>query len=318
MSNTSLGLLAAILTVFSWTIGTFSFAHASRIANPASVNRVRLLYAFVVLGIMTCIISAISPIQLFSLPKVSHYLWFGLSGIIGLTLGDYFAFTAYHILGSRRTSLFSSFAPGAALFAGMFFVDEQLSFLGIIGMFISIIGVLLLSLSKNEQAAVEAEGRGNFAQGILFAALGAICQGLGLVLAKKGFMSSTEEISAIHATWIRMFIATISVYLIGIFKTNIIHEFKAITFNSTKLKPVLLGTLFGPVIGVSLSLFSANKIEVSITQTILSLLPVSVTFAAVLFFKEKVQFKSYLAVLVSIIGVLILVWRTELQTLIFQ
>jgi drug/metabolite transporter (DMT)-like permease len=160
MSNTSLGLLAAILTVFSWTIGTFSFAHASRIANPASVNRVRLLYAFVVLGIMTCIISAMSPIQLFSLPEESHYLWFGLSGIIGLTLGDYFAFTAYHILGSRRTSLFSSFAPGAALFAGMFFVDEQLSFLGIIGMFISIIGVLLLSLSKNEQAAVEAEGRG--------------------------------------------------------------------------------------------------------------------------------------------------------------
>jgi drug/metabolite transporter (DMT)-like permease len=142
--------------------------------------------------------------------------------------------------------------------------------------------------------------------------LGAICQGLGLVLAKKGFMSSTEEISAIHATWIRMFIATISVYLIGIFKTNIIQEFKAITFNINKLKPVLLGTLFGPVIGVSLSLFSANKIEVSITQTILSLLPVSVTFAAVLFFKEKVYLKSYLAVLVSIIGVLILVWRNEL------
>lgn len=312
MTNTSLGIIAAMLTVFSWTIGTFSFAHASRIANPGSVNRVRLLYAFLVLGIMTCIISGISPIELFKQPQWSHYFWFGCSGIVGLTLGDYFAFTAYHILGSRRTSLFSSFAPGAALFAGMFLVDEQLSVIGMTGMLVSIIGVLLLTLSKNEQAAVHAEGRGNFTQGILFAALGAICQGLGLVLAKKGFLSSGEEISAIHATWIRMFIATISVYLIGIFKTNIINEFKGITFTPNKLKPVLLGTLFGPVIGVSLSLFSANKIEVSITQTILSLLPVSVTFAAVLFFKEKVYLKSYLAVMVSIIGVLILVWRNEI------
>lgn len=312
MSNTSLGILAALLTVFSWTIGTFSFAHASRIANPGSVNRVRLLYAFLVLGVMTCIISGINPIQLFTQPENSHYIWFGLSGIVGLTLGDYFAFTAYHILGSRRTSLFSSFAPGAALLAGMFFVDEQLSWLGIVGMLVSIIGVLLLTLSKNEQAAVQAEGRGNFTQGIVFAFLGAVCQGLGLVLAKKGFMSSGEEITAVHATWIRMFIATISVYIIGVFKTNIWIEFKTITFHSDKLKPVLLGTLFGPVIGVSLSLFSANKIEVSITQTILSLLPVSVTFAAVLFFKEKVFLKSYLAVLVSIIGVLILVWRNEI------
>ncbi|MCA0427053.1 MAG: DMT family transporter [Bacteroidetes bacterium] len=317
MNPIFLGGGAALLTVLSWTIGTFSFAHASRIANPGSVNRVRLLYAFLVLGLMNIFISGINPIQLFSIPEASHYIWFGLSGIVGLTLGDFFAFTAYHILGSRRTSLFSSFAPGAALLAGILLVNEQLSALGIVGMLISISGILLLTASRSEQQAVKEEGRGNFWKGIVYAALGAICQGLGLVLAKKGFNSSSTEINAIHATWIRMFIATVSVYAIGAFKTPLIAEFKSISYSSERLKPVLLGTLFGPVIGVSLSLFSANLIEVSITQTILSLLPVSVTFASVFFFGEKINWKSYLAVAISIAGVIILVWRDQLQALLF-
>lgn len=309
--NSSLGYLAASITLLSWTIGTFAFTRASREANPASVNRVRLLYAFIVLSFMVSIALGISPVKMFSQISWEQYFWFGISGFIGLTLGDYFAFTAYRILGGRRTSLFGCFAPGAALIAANFFLEENLNFIGIAGMALSIAGVLLLITSRKEQTEVAHEHHGSFSKGILFAVLGAVCQGVGLVLAKKGFNASAPHFNAMYATWIRLFIASITVYMIGAFKLNVWHELKSISLSGPKLKPILLGTLFGPVIGISFSLITATNMEVSVAQTLFSLLPASVFFASVIFFKEKIPAQSYLAVLVSILGVLILVWRDK-------
>jgi drug/metabolite transporter (DMT)-like permease len=307
----SIGYIAACITLLSWTIGTFAFTRASKENNPASVNRVRLLYAVVFLSFLVVISLQINPIELFTQLSLEQYFWFGLSGFIGLTLGDYLAFTAYKILGGRRTSLFSCFSPGAALLAAYFLIGENVNFIGIIGMAVSISGILLLILSRKEQTHVANEGSSSFWKGIIYAALGAICQGVGLVLAKKGFFHSVENFNPIYATWIRMLVATIFVYLIGAFKINLWVEFKTITFDATKIKPVLIGTLFGPIIGVSFSMLAAANLEASVVQTLFSLLPVFVLFGAVIILKEKVPMKSYLAVLVSIIGVIILVWRND-------
>ena len=312
MDSNTIGYLAAFVTVLSWTIGTFAFTFASRLAEPASVNRVRLLYAWIALSVLVCLFNRVSIFEVFTRVDAAQYFWFGLSGFIGLTLGDYFAFTAFKILGTRRTSLFGCFAPGAALITGFFIIDESLSWIGILGMSVSLFGIILLILSRTEQSAVKTDGHGHFKEGIIMAALGAICQGVGLVLAKKGFQAAGNPINPIHATWIRMFSASFFVYLIGAFKTNLWVEFKSITFNKSKLKPVLAGTLFGPIIGVSFSLLSATHIEASVAQTLFSLLPATVLFASVIFFKEKVKPRSYLAVAVSIIGVIILVWRDKL------
>ncbi|MBC7382297.1 MAG: DMT family transporter [Bacteroidia bacterium] len=313
MGSATIGYVAAIVTIISWTIGTFAFTNASRLAPPASVNRVRLLYAWIVLSFLVCYMNQISVTELFSRVNVLQYCWFGISGFIGLTLGDYFAFTAFKILGGRRASLFTCFAPGAALLTGMLLIDEHLSATGILGMLVSLAGIVMLAISRTEQSAVITDGHGNFYKGILFAALGAICQGVGLVLAKKGFQTAGNSINPVHASWIRMLSASFFVYVIGAFNVNLIHEFKSITFNKKTLKPILLGTLFGPVIGVSFSLLSATHIEASVAQTLFSLLPVSVLLASVLFYKEKVLLRSYLAVLVSIIGVMILVWRNVFE-----
>lgn len=307
----NIGYLAACITLLSWTVGTFAFTHASREANPSSVNRVRLLYALIVLSILVMVFLQKTPWGLFESLVWQQYFWFGLSGFVGLTLGDFFTFNAYKILGGRRTSLFSCFAPGAALLAGYFVLQENINTIGILGIGLSIFGILLLVASRKEQQHVAAEGKGDFVKGIVFAALGAIGQGVGLVLAKKGFSFSEPGFNPMYATWIRMLAAVICVYAIGVFKVNIWSEFKGITFSGKKIRPILIGTLFGPVIGVSFSLLAASKLPASVAQTIFSLLPASVLFGAVLFFKEKVPFKSYLAVIISIIGVLVLVWRDQ-------
>jgi drug/metabolite transporter (DMT)-like permease len=304
-----MGYLAAFGTLLSWTIATYAFAFATRKAPPASINRVRLLYAAIALSIFCCLFFGLNPIALFSNISGEQYLWFGISGFIGLTLGDYFAFSAFKILGNRRTSLFSCFAPSAAFLGASLLLNEPITLQGIGGMLLSVAGILLLILSRAEKQSVALEGHGSFAKGVVFGILGAVGQGVGLVFAKKGFEVSPQNFNPIYATWVRMLIASITVYAIGAFKVNLWKEFKEITFHKEIQKQVALGTLFGPMVGISLSLYAATHLEAGVAQTIFSMLPITVLLAAVIWFKEKINLLSYLAVAISLAGVLILVWR---------
>jgi drug/metabolite transporter (DMT)-like permease len=75
----------------------------------------------------------------------------------------------------------------------------------------------------------------------------------------------------------------------------------------------LLGTLFGPVIGVSLSLYTIGLIPVSVAQTIFSLVPVLVLPLSYLFYREKITYRAVIGMCVALTGVFLLIWRNELQ-----
>jgi drug/metabolite transporter (DMT)-like permease len=312
----SVGILAACGTLLCWTLGTFAFTRASKLYPPKSVNRVRLLYACVLLSIITCAWSGMHPALLFTQPLAEHWLWLGISGIIGLSIGDYFAFTAYKIMGSSRSSLFTTFAPGAALLGGYLLLGEQLNTIGLFGMAISVSGIVwFVQITGSKKK--EALDKQQLAKGVTYATLGALCQGLGLAFAKRGLILDSEfgRIIPLHATWIRMFAATLSIYLVGVFKGGLWQEFKAVSFTTSIIKPVAFGTLFGPVLGVSLSLYAASVIEVGLAQTIFSLLPISVMLVAVLLRREKAELYSFVAALIGVTGVIVLVWRNEIVML---
>lgn len=308
------GLIAAFGTLACWTIGTFAFSLASQRSNPAAVNRVRLVMASLLLALVCATLFNVSFNQLLSAPTLTQWFWLGLSGIIGLTLGDYFAFTAYSILGSSKTSLFSTFAPVAALLLGMIMLNETINLTGLIGMSVSTAGIIWF-VQANKKEAEEKHDEKPILKGVLFAILGAVGQGLGLVCAKKG-LSSDAFIHPVHATWIRMTIGALAAYTAVLFRLNIWNEAKQVTATASKLKPLLIGTTFGPVIGVSLSLLAATQLPVGIAQTIFSLLPITVMLAAVLSGKEKVKTNAIVATAICLCGVLILVWRSELNSFI--
>ncbi len=312
MSDSTIGLLACFCTVILWTIGTFSFTRATRLSSATTLNRIRLLYALIAISSITCVAEGIWPWDLLMQPSGGQLLWFAISGLVGFTIGDSLFFHAFKILGSRRATVYTSIAPAAALVFGMFMLDEHLSLLGIAGMGLSIAGILMLSLSRHEQRQVEEEGHGNFFVGVLVAILGAACQGIGLVLSKKGFGASTQAITPFHATWIRLCAATLSAYLSGALRIPLWEELRSASLNPQLRKPIIVGTIVGPVLGVSASLLGVSKIEASVAQTILALTPVSVTLVSVLVFKDKIRALSALAIVVSLIGVFVLVWRNEL------
>lgn len=309
------GEFIAICTALSWSLGIFPFTEAARRLGPNPVNHIRLVLAVILLTLFSALFFHTSPIQLFTTPLSYHWLWFGASGIVGLALGDYYGFTAFAILGPRIGSLFSTLAPTAALFLGYFVLDERINIIGILGILVTISGVAWLTLSRKDDNTNMQVHFGNKKKGIIFGVLSALCQGAGLVMAKKGLQHTIDgtEISVIQATFIRMTIATAVMYSITIVRGKLKEMTKPILENQNKGLPYLVsGTFFGPVLGVGLSMYAVSLTAASVAQTIFSLVPVMVLPLAFFIKKEKITTKAVLGALVAILGVIVLVWRDKI------
>ena len=66
---------------------------------------------------------------------------------------------------------------------------------------------------------------------------------------------------------------------------------------------VLVMTLFGPFLGVSLSLMAVQYTDAGIASTLMALTPVLILFPYAFIFKQKISLKEILGVAVSMAGV---------------
>ncbi len=306
------GEIIAILTTLCWSLGIFPFTEATKRIGAAPINQYRLLLAWVIISIILFFSNGLSASDLFSNPKPNHYLFLGLSGVIGFTIGDYCSFTSFKLLGPKLGSLYTTFAPGAALSIGFLVLGESINSMGIIGILITIGGVIWLTLSKKDKAAAELAGFKRDKKGIAFGISGALCQGTGLVLSKYGMDYYNEKLPTMHAVWIRLLFAFSVAFIVSLLAKKLITNSKPILSNQNNALPFMItGTILGPVAGVSLSLLTIQKLEVAVAQTIFALLPIFVLPINLWVYKEKITIQSVFACLTAIIGVFILIWRNR-------
>lgn len=306
------GELIAILTTLCWSLGIFPFTEATKRIGAAPINQWRLLLAWLIISIILIINNSITVTQLFSNPQPNHFLFLGLSGIIGFTIGDYCSFTSFKLLGPKLGSLYTTFAPGAALSIGFIVLGEKINLIGIVGILITIGGVIWLTLSKKDKAAAELAGFKRDKKGIIFGIIGALCQGTGLVLSKYGMDFYAEKLPTMHAVWIRLMFAFTTAFIVSLFAKKLIQNSKPIFANQNNAIPfIIMGTFLGPVAGVSLSLLAIQKMEVAVAQTIFAMLPIFVLPINLFVYREKITIQSVFACIVAILGVMILIWRNN-------
>jgi drug/metabolite transporter (DMT)-like permease len=310
------GEIIAILTTICWSIGIFPFTEASRRIGTAAVNQYRLLLAWIIISVLLIVFYSTGATELFTQPQSKHYLHLGLSGIIGFTIGDYCSFKSFTLLGPKLGSLYTTFAPGAALLAGFLILNESVNYIGMIGIGITLGGVIWLTLSKKDKRAAMDAGFKRNTQGIWLGIGGAFCQGIGLVLSKLGMDAYSEKLPTMHAVWIRLLFAFSAAFLLSIVSGTFLRNTKPVFKNENNVFPfMLLGTLFGPVVGVTLSLLAIQKLEVAVAQTIFALLPIVVLPLNFFIYKEKITIQSVFACFLAIAGVVMLIWRNDLTAL---
>ncbi len=307
-----MGIIIALVTTLCWGVGIFPFTESAIRFGTSALNQYRLFLGWIFITIISCFYYSVSPVHLITSPTLHNYLFLGLSGVIGFTIGDFCAFNSFKILGPKLGSLYTTIAPCAALILGIFILNEKINLIGIFGMLVTVGGVIWLTLSKKDAEVAKTKGFARNNTGIVFGIIGAICQGCGLVLSKLGFQKTTEltEIPTLQAVWIRLLFAFGIAMLISFFSKSFFKNSKIVLTNQNNgLRFMVAGTILGPVVGVSLSLMAINYLKVAEAQTIFALLPIFVLPLNYFFYKEKITAPSVFACLTAVCGVFILIWR---------
>jgi multidrug transporter EmrE-like cation transporter len=134
------------------------------------------------------------------------------------------------------------------------------------------------------------------------------------VLSKLGMDSYEEKLPTLHAVWIRLLFAFGAAFFIAIvtgrMKANSMPVFKN---QNNGLPFMFLGTLFGPVLGVSFSLLAIQHLSVATAQTIFALLPIVVLPINYFYYKEKITIQAIFACAIAVLGVFVLIWRDSIN-----
>jgi drug/metabolite transporter (DMT)-like permease len=257
-------------------------------------------------------VDGLTPWELFTIPSSSNWLWLGISGILGKSLGDYFSFRTLRILGARRRSMIVTLGPGFTWVFGLIILNEQLNWLSMAAMILTIIALLLLINSNAEKTEVKKENFGLPLTGLLFGIASAALTALAFILSKMTIVESKESISAFHATWIRIIAAFSALLVFDTIRNKHTGFIKQFIFDKQKAWLLFVGILFGAVLGLSFSLIAITKMNAAVAYTIFSLLPMSVILVSVIFYKKKITLQSWLYSLLAVGGVMLLVWSDPL------
>jgi len=288
-----IGELAAFGTAVAWTIGALFFEQGVKRIGVLSVNFYKVVIAFVLLTITSAFLRGM-PLPFDAPPRAVIFLT--LSGIIGFVVTDMFLFTAYGTIGPRITMLIMALSPPVTAGIAYVFLDESLGSMGALGMGLVIIGICMTVFGKQNSVSISKIDKVDM-RGYIFALIASIGQSIGMVLTKAG-LGNYDPVSG---TQIREIAAIIGFALVALVYDRGRGLIKAAkSFDG--LKFTAGGAVFGPFIGVALSLFAIQRISAGIVSTLIGLTPVVIILPEILLFKKKVKFLEIAGAVVAVIG----------------
>lgn len=282
-----IGEIASILTAVCWTLSALFFQRAGAKVGSLSVNIIRIFLGILFLGVTTFFTRG----MFFPMDATSHnWFWLGLSGVVGFFLGDLFLFKSYTLIGSRTSQLIMSLAPMITAIIGWLFLSEILPVKSILGIIVSISGIMIAVAGKKLKLNIPLKG-------FLYALGGALGQAVGLVLSKKGM----GDYDAIAATQIRAIFGFVCFFLLVTFLKRWRRVSLAVK-DRTSMKSITLGAVFGPFVGVTLSLYAVQHTHTGIAATLMALVPIFIIVPSAIMFNEKITARQVIGAVISIAG----------------
>lgn len=292
-----IGELAALSTSFFFAMTALIFTTTGRRVGSQVTNRMRLMFALIYLVILNAILFR-EPLP-FSAGS-SRWIWLGLSGIIGLALGDAFLFQSLVSVGPRLGSLLLSLAPIFGSLIAWIFFGEVLTLLQITGIVLALAGIAWVVMAHEEPPNTP---RGHTNRGVLFGVLAGLGQAVGLVLSKQGMAG---DFSPFQANAIRMLAAVVFIWVWTAVEGKTLTTLMALREQPRVIPLIALGALIGPLLGVSASLLAVQHAEIGVASTLMALPPVILLPISYFVFKEKVGWQAVLGTVLAIVGVAVL------------
>ncbi len=301
-----IGESAAVLTSCFWTASSLLFTSAGKRFGSFGVNAYRSLMA---IGLLLCAHVVLLG-TLLPLASSGQWFWLGLSGIVGLGIGDFGLFAAYVTIGPRRSVLIQASSPIFASLGAYFMLGDPLSQTAILGITVTLSGIIVVILEREETSEEKLEEQLVATKrktiGVLFGLISAMGQGFGLVLSRKGmYLDVNVAMNPVSVALIRMMLAGAFVWTCALFAGKLPTLRQAVK-DKQGMKYTAAGAIVGPFVGMTLSMVAVADTQPGIAQTLMSLMPIFIIPVIWIVYRERTSWRGILGALVAVIGVAIL------------
>lgn len=287
------GEFAGLATAICWTATAMSFQVASRRIGSVSVNLIRLVMAFVFyVAYSKIFLDQWLPLD----APLEAWIYLSISGVIGFVLGDFFLFKSYEFISSKISMLIMTLAPPVAAILAWIMLGETFSWMNSLGMMLVLGGVSLVVLKKESENGTKKMKYP--LKGILFALLGAIGQGVGAVFSKKGM----GDYDPFASSQIRVITGIIG-FAILITLTKRWGMLRKGLSDRTASRAMVIGSFFGPFLGVSLGMVAFKYTSLGIASTLMATVPVFILLPSHLILKEKLTVNEVIGAFIAVVGI---------------
>jgi len=296
------GESAAVLTSCLWTGSSVLFTSAGRRIGSFSVNAYRTSIAILLLLVAHVVLLG----SLLPLASEGQWLWMGLSGIVGLGIGDFGLFAAYVTIGPRRSVLIQASSPIFTLIGAYAMFGETIPPLALFGIAVTLTGIVLVLVESGPTREEKLRTSPRRRVGLLFGLVSAMGQGFGVVLSKKGmYYGVTTAMNPVSAALIRMLFAGVFVWACVAIAGKLPEARKTMR-DSVGMKYTAAGAVIGPFLGMTLSMVAVADAAAGVAQTLMSLMPVFIIPLVWVVYRERTNNRGIIGALVAVIGVAIL------------
>ncbi|MBL8725648.1 MAG: DMT family transporter [Planctomycetes bacterium] len=302
------GELCALLTALCFTASSTSFALSSRAVGGIATNQFRLWLAVPVLGALAWLASGSAWLD----AGAERLLWLCASGLAGLVLGDIGYFHALATIGPRISAVLMATWPALAV-AMALPLGERPDLQLFVGVLLMLAGVVLVLLRSREGSAW-APGLTTraFTLGVLGALLGAFGQALGVVLAKRGMAPAADlpdGVDPLAATFVRMLAGALGVQVVATLQRQPFAG-RAVLGNRTALLGASFGMVFGPVLGVWLSMVATKNVaSTGVAAALMATMPLFMMPVARLVYGARIGGFGVFGTLLAVGGAVVLLLR---------
>jgi drug/metabolite transporter (DMT)-like permease len=305
MAAPLIGETAALIAAVLWTVNAILFSAAGKRIGSVGVNAFRILVAVVFLVVTHIIILG----TLIPAANSAQWFWLGVSGIVGLGIGDFALFAAYVIIGPKRSLLLMALAPVSSVLAGYIILNETLGPLALLGIGITLAGIVIVVMEKKEDKNDFKIEEGKKKYGFFLGVIAAVGQGVGLVISKYGMVTVADNpddpLDPLSSTLIRMIVGAMFIWISITIVGRLPRTVKSLK-DRQALKLTSAGAFVGPFLGVWLSMVAVMYTDVGIAMTLMSLMPVVVIPAVWLTHREKTSRQGIVGAMIAVVGVAII------------
>jgi len=303
-------MFAAFLATFLFSISVISGHRTARIIGGVEANFWRLTCATLFLSVW-----AFTGGAGVSGPGFPLFL---LSGLVGIGIGDAGLFQALPRLGSRLSLLIIQCltAPIAA-FIEWLWLGTTLGPTEIIGALVILAGVGV-AIAPGEHIVIP---RPRLMAGVAFGLLGAAGNALGVVLSRKAYAVTHENLQTLDgatAAFQRILGGLLVSAILLLFAKRQFFPLLGDADNSASIMPVrekwrriwpwvLLNSLAGQTLGVSAMQWGLETTPTGVVMSIVALTPLTVIPLARVFEGERVTVRSLLGGAIAVAGVICLI-----------